>query len=192
MNPHFRKGGKSKQGAGHVWVLAQESGSTGDSSSGVGGSVTMNIIYIKYWDIQGHKLISNEREAVEAVRRILDKSRAERKTVESSMVVAGDNDLQRSAEQILSGVRRPTGVESSSVLDPVTTLDTGTGHNYEIMLQYQHQDAAITLSSLEQVSLRRTNARKYFKTLFPRLLSLPPQTSRLPSILISIKCKLSA
>ena len=128
---------------------------------------------------------------MEAVRRILDKSRAERKTVESSMVVAGDNDLQRSAEQILSGVRRPTGVESSSVLDTVTTLDTGTGHNYEIMLQYQHQDAAITLSSLEQVSLRRTNARKYF-TLFPRLLSLPPQTSRLPSILISIKCKLSA
>ena len=24
MNPHFRKGTKSKQGAGHVWVLADE------------------------------------------------------------------------------------------------------------------------------------------------------------------------
>ena len=99
--------------------------------------------------MQGHKLISNEREAVEAVRRILDKSRAERRPVERSMV-GGDHDLQRSAEQILSGVRRPTGVESSTLLDTVTTLD----QSYEIMVQYQHQDAAITLSSLEQVRLQ--------------------------------------
>ena len=77
-------------------------------------------------------------------------------------MVAGDSDLQRSAEQILSGVRRPTGVETSSLLDTVTTLDNG--QSYEIMLQYQHQDAAITLSSLEQVRIRR-NSEKIFDIL---------------------------
>ena len=32
MNPHFRKGTKSKNGAGHVWVLAQ---TEGEGSGGV-------------------------------------------------------------------------------------------------------------------------------------------------------------
>ena len=32
MNPHFRKGTKSKNGAGHVWVLAQ---TEGEGSTGV-------------------------------------------------------------------------------------------------------------------------------------------------------------
>ena len=32
MNPHFRKGTKSKNGAGHVWVLAQ---TEGEGSAGV-------------------------------------------------------------------------------------------------------------------------------------------------------------
>ena len=36
MNPHFRKGGKAKQGSGHLWVLAdydkEESTSTTDGT----------------------------------------------------------------------------------------------------------------------------------------------------------------
>ena len=51
MNPHFRKGTKSRHGAGHVWVLADE-GAAGQLSA-------------------PPKLISNEVEAAEAVRSIL-------------------------------------------------------------------------------------------------------------------------
>jgi len=52
MNPNFRKGGRAKQGSGHVWVLAD----TGDTLAMTSPSV---------------KLISNDQEANEAVRKIL-------------------------------------------------------------------------------------------------------------------------
>ena len=132
MNPHFRKGTKSKQGAGHVWVLADE----GSWRTMPGQEETV-------------KLISNEDEAAEAVRKILgsrpaatnqevnvrkrprgknsgsraDASRARRPDGSRGQRPPGDlqnelqrqrphgDQLQRCAEEILAGGGRPTAVE---------------------------------------------------------------------------------
>ena len=132
MNPHFRKGTKSKQGAGHVWVLADE----GSWRTNPGQEETV-------------KLISNEDEAAEAVRKILgsrpvaatnqevnvrkrprgknsgsraDASRARRPDGSRGQRPPGDlqvelqrqrphGELQRCAEEILAGGGRPTAVE---------------------------------------------------------------------------------
>ena len=131
MNPHFRKGTKSKQGAGHVWVLADE----GSWRMSNGQEETV-------------KLISNEDEAAEAVRKILgsrpvasnqeanvrkrargknaggrgDTSRVRRTDGSRGQRPPGEHqlelqrarphgELQRCAEEILAGGGRPTAVE---------------------------------------------------------------------------------
>merc|ERR1711892_85470 len=139
MNPHFRKGTKSKQGAGHVWVLADE----GKGSFLAGSSV---------------KLISNEVEAAEAVRNILGSRTSEEKRkprkvtgaalpmtnqlmqsqpntiygqvaqihqnpqpahqfhqVQQHRIIRNGDSLQKSAEEILAGIKRPTAVEGAVV-----------------------------------------------------------------------------
>ena len=51
MNPHFRKGTKSKNGAGHVWVLARETGEEG--SGGVSDSLHGSLydsLYLSLYD----------------------------------------------------------------------------------------------------------------------------------------------
>ena len=124
MNPHFRKGTKSKQGAGHVWIMADEGK----------GSYTMGL------DQEPVKLISNDDEAAEAVRKILG-SRPPPKEEPSKKRVrvrggsqqgremqgkgrAGElqggrqgrpGELQRCAEEILAGHGRPTAVEGAVV-----------------------------------------------------------------------------
>lgn len=130
MNPHFRKGGKAKQGSGHVWVLADEGK----------GSYTLG-------QDSGFKLISNDDEAAEAVRKILSsrpppKEEPARKRprpragagaqqgraggqvqvqgrggrpAESHGRVSRPGDLQRCAEEILAGHGRPTAVEGALV-----------------------------------------------------------------------------
>eukprot|EP00090_Calanus_glacialis_P028257 TRINITY_DN45445_c0_g1_i1.p1 TRINITY_DN45445_c0_g1~~TRINITY_DN45445_c0_g1_i1.p1 ORF type:complete len:411 (-),score=71.58 TRINITY_DN45445_c0_g1_i1:55-1158(-) len=141
MNPHFRKGTKSKQGAGHVWVLADE----GKGSFIAGSNV---------------KLISNEVEAAEAVRNILgSRSSEDRKKprkmpggvpqvpshqgllqphpnpifsqsipfqqtpqpahqfhpIQQHRIIRNGDSLQKSAEEILAGIKRPTAVEGAVV-----------------------------------------------------------------------------
>ena len=64
------------------------------------------------------------------------------------------SDLQRSAEEILSGVRRPTGVETTVTSAPDEEESVSSQHCYEVMVQ--HQDAALTLSSLEQVRYKKS------------------------------------
>ena len=108
MNPHFRKGNKSKQGAGHVWVLADD----GIDCLQPGEPL---------------KLISNEDEASEAVRNILNRTEADLNRQSAAKQQAKnksgnganrtqqqqlDSDsLQKSAEEILAGLKRPTAVE---------------------------------------------------------------------------------
>ena len=98
------------------------------------------------------KLISNETEAAEAVRRILSKTEHSQGTrrppqqhhhhhpvlqpghhhqPQQPPVVTCTTDLQRSAEEILAGVRRPTHVESAAMVQYVNgkSRDTVTLHN---------------------------------------------------------------
>ena len=109
MNPHFRKGNKSKQGAGHVWVLADD----GIDCLQPGEPL---------------KLITNEDEASEAVRNILNRTEADLKRQSAAKQQAKNKSgnganraqehqqlvsesLQKSAEEILAGLKRPTAVE---------------------------------------------------------------------------------
>ena len=119
-------------------------------------------------------MISNETEAAEAVRNIL--SGRHPRHDERGRAVAGGypQTLQRSAEEILAGVRRPTAVESAvtAVNSVGSTLQFIPGSlvpsspcqadgylrqkvpvsstDYEITV-FEHQNAALTLSSLDQV-----------------------------------------
>ena len=102
-------GSKSKQGAGHVWVLADE----GLSPLQPGEPI---------------KLITNEDEASEAVRNILNRTEADQqrqqakanskqqaKNLGGRTIQQAHQDhaaLQRTAEQILAGIKRPTAVET--------------------------------------------------------------------------------
>ena len=110
MNPHFRKGNKSKQGAGHVWVLADD----GIDCLQPGEPL---------------KLITNEDEASEAVRNILNRTEADlnrqsaakqqaknksgngANRTQQQQVQLDSDSLQKSAEEILAGLKRPTAVE---------------------------------------------------------------------------------
>ena len=125
-------------------------------------------------------MISNETEAAEAVRNILS-GRHPRHDERGRAVGGGyPQTLQRSAEEILAGVRRPTAVESAvtavnsvgstlqfipgqqrvpSGMSNVTSPCQGDGYlrqklpaptDYEITV-FEHQNAALTLSSLDQV-----------------------------------------
>ena len=140
------------------------------------------------------KLISTQSEADEAVRKILSRSEPQRRKrpapdvsdhppqpPQPPQVVyhhhhqphGGQAELQRSAEEILAGVRRPchvTQVDSVQylALAPAPSLELqrqepgqefravnlSTGqpaqNSFEVTV-FDHQDAAITLSSLEQV-----------------------------------------
>ena len=68
------------------------------------------------------KLISNETEAAEAVRNILSGRHLlqEQRGRASQQQASYPETLQRSAEQILAGVKRPTAVESAAALQFVT------------------------------------------------------------------------
>ena len=128
MNPHFRKGTKSKSGSGHVWVLAEEGG----PRPAVSCQTLMNpsprplapsLISLNPQDgALPVKLISNESEAAEAVRNILSGRHLlqEQPGRNSQPQSSSPETLQRSAEQILAGVKRPTAVESAAALQFVT------------------------------------------------------------------------
>ena len=121
------------------------------------------------------KLISNETEAAEAVRNIL--SRRHLPPQQLQQPLGYPDTLQRSAEQILAGVRRPTAVQSAAAVQFVTgelriscwsvlllllwsgeqqiylrqqPVNLTTAPEYQITL-FEHQNAALTLSSLDQV-----------------------------------------
>ena len=101
------------------------------------------------------KLISNESEAAEAVRRILSKtehSQGSRRPPEHHQqqhhpvlqpghhqpqqppVVSCTTDLQRSAEEILAGVRRPTHVESAAMVQYVNGKSRHTMRYHNVLL----------------------------------------------------------
>ena len=103
-----------------------------------------NMCYCLQGGAQPVKLISNETEAAEAVRRILSKtehSQGSRRPPEhhhhhhpvlqpqQPPVVTCTTDLQRSAEEILAGVRRPTHVESAAMVQYVNGKSRHTMHN---------------------------------------------------------------
>ena len=129
------------------------------------------------------KLISNESEAAEAVRNILSgRHQPQPQPQQQQQQPPGyPETLQRSAEQILAGVRRPTAVQSAaagqfvsgelriacwSVIEYHLSTVLWSGHQHVYLRQqpvnlttapdyqitvFEHQNAALTLSSLDQV-----------------------------------------
>ena len=125
------------------------------------------------------KLISNETEAAEAVRNILSGRHLPPQQLQQPL--GYPDTLQRSAEQILAGVRRPTAVQSAaagqfvsgelriacwSVIEYHLSTVLWSGHQHVYLRQqpvnlttapdyqitvFEHQNAALTLSSLDQV-----------------------------------------
>ena len=160
------------------------------------------------------KLISNESEAAEAVRNILSgRHQPQQPQQQPQQQPPGyPETLQRSAEQILAGVRRPTAVQSAAAGQFVsgepriacwsvieyhlsTVLWSGQQHiylrqqpvnlttapDYQITV-FEHQNAALTLSSLDQVrSTMLCNLQLQCGHILYR--SLPPhhRTCRVPS-----------
>ncbi len=112
MNPHFRKGDKSKHGAGHLWVMAdydgdQEAGAKSSEFRQVAAPATVTFLFSLLGDITS-LLLSEEDEAARAVRSILGQeaaNHAAEQAAAAAAAAANEGASQRTESSVSSPIQ---------------------------------------------------------------------------------------